>query len=87
MVQVVRAVRRALSACPIENTLAKAVVSLLCGKALAKHTTHRAHIKHENDEQMAHTDAVESVLRLDWILARSLDQHAKAVVLAKHHVY
>lgn len=59
---------------------AKAVVTQLCDKALALYTTtHRACVEHENDEPMAlDDDAVENILNLEQILARSsLDQLAK----------
>jgi hypothetical protein len=50
---------------------AKTVKSLLRGKSLALHTTHRACIERENNEQIAHDDAVENTLKLKeiWVLS------------------
>ena len=56
---------------------AKAVVSLLCGKALTLYMTHRSRIEREQNELRAKSDSLQGILSAETILARSLDQVAR----------
>jgi hypothetical protein len=60
---------------------AKAIVSLLRGKALALYLTHRPRLEHEQADLV---DSLDDVLTIEDILERSLDQLAKEFFPIKH---
>ncbi len=59
---------------------------MTCGKDPALYTTPRACIEHGNNEQIAHDDAVKIILKPEEILAKSLDQLAKAFSQSNMHI-
>ena len=65
---------------------AKAVVSLLRGKALTLYMTHRSRIEREQNELRAKSDSLQGILSAETILARSLDQVAREFFLQSTHI-